>query len=311
MVLPVQEVRTIAEMHGYEEIDHNKTSKLLSFRGLLNTNNSVRINVYYTTGTIGTCLNHPRKGKTQLFRRNITDLEVVSELFQNPRKHTGSGYYRKRTSQEWKSDGDSLSHQPQPSFLVDSASRWQYVGYATGLITDEEEMQTILDICAKWHQLYWNHNTPPDLLNTNYSCGSRCTLMRMVYEIIREEFGYVGIVNRKTKEEVTEDDFPWSKECAIAPYFLREHQKDVQYIKRRLRNLQVVVKIEFCQWLLGRDNCGMAFANEFGKSLRTEFTKAVQNAQVEYGDLMYAKKANMCHHCGVLYNNDPHEDNSQ
>jgi hypothetical protein len=51
------------------------------------------INVYWTTGTVGTCLIHLRQGKTQLFRRNA-DIAVLREIFRNPRVHTGSGYHR-------------------------------------------------------------------------------------------------------------------------------------------------------------------------------------------------------------------------
>ena len=55
-----------------------------------------RINVYYTTGTVGTCLDHPRQGKTQLFRRNV-DLSLLAQLFRDPRLHTGTGYHRRST----------------------------------------------------------------------------------------------------------------------------------------------------------------------------------------------------------------------
>ena len=49
------------------------------------------MSVYYTTGTIGTALNHPHQGKTQLFRRNL-DGPSLAKLFANPREHTGVGY---------------------------------------------------------------------------------------------------------------------------------------------------------------------------------------------------------------------------
>lgn len=44
--------------------------------------------------TVGTALDHPKKGKTQLFRRNCTEDEVRA-LLANPRSHTGKGYRRK------------------------------------------------------------------------------------------------------------------------------------------------------------------------------------------------------------------------
>ena len=54
-----------------------------------------RINVYYTTGTVVTCLWHPKRGeKTQLFRRNVA-MYLLAQIFENARGHTGRGYYNK------------------------------------------------------------------------------------------------------------------------------------------------------------------------------------------------------------------------
>jgi chorismate mutase len=75
---------------GLEEVYWNQTSKVISF---VNDAWECRINVYYTTGTVGTCLDHPTGGKTQLFRRDV-DYELLKEIFENPRAHTGTGYYR-------------------------------------------------------------------------------------------------------------------------------------------------------------------------------------------------------------------------
>lgn len=55
----------------------------------------MRINVWRSERsilyTIGTYLNHPKQGKTQLFRRNVNLLQL-EKLFKNPRQHTGKGY---------------------------------------------------------------------------------------------------------------------------------------------------------------------------------------------------------------------------
>ena len=55
-----------------------------------------RVNVWKSghSFTVGTCLDHPKQGKTQLFRRNLNEKEVM-ELLKNPRKHTGKGYKRR------------------------------------------------------------------------------------------------------------------------------------------------------------------------------------------------------------------------
>lgn len=54
----------------------------------------MRINVFYTTLTVATCLNHPRHGRTQLFRKNVSPKELI-EIFKNPRVHIGRGFYTK------------------------------------------------------------------------------------------------------------------------------------------------------------------------------------------------------------------------
>lgn len=64
---------------------------MVSFR----SDAGVRFNVYYTTGTVGTCLDHPVQGKTQLFRRTVT-VEELGSIFDHPRMHTGRGYQRKK-----------------------------------------------------------------------------------------------------------------------------------------------------------------------------------------------------------------------
>lgn len=73
MALALENIRALVQNHDYTEIEMNQKSKLISFR-----KGSTRINVYFTTGTVGTCLNHPKRGKTQLFRRNkiLTSLMI-------------------------------------------------------------------------------------------------------------------------------------------------------------------------------------------------------------------------------------------
>lgn len=90
-LLPLDAVRTIASEYGYTEIGLNEKSVVISFR-----RDDIRINVYYTTGTVGTCVDHPKQGKTQLFRKNV-DLQMLKTIFGNPRVHTDRGYQRKRS----------------------------------------------------------------------------------------------------------------------------------------------------------------------------------------------------------------------
>ncbi len=83
----VEELRLIAKQNGWKEIDHQENIGMISFT----RNEHERTNVYYTKGTIGTCVNHPRQGKTQLFRRRV-DLKLLRKIFAKPRVHTPMGY---------------------------------------------------------------------------------------------------------------------------------------------------------------------------------------------------------------------------
>lgn len=71
----------------WTEVYLNKKSRLVSF-----VRDDDRINVCYTTGTVGTVLSHPEHGRTQLFRTKV-DMNMLSQLFGNPRMHTQCVYY--------------------------------------------------------------------------------------------------------------------------------------------------------------------------------------------------------------------------
>ena len=79
--ITISSIRSLASQAGFEEIELNKTSRVISF---YNRDMQCRVNGYYTTGTVATCLIHPISIKTQLFRRNVT-LAELSDLFVNPR----------------------------------------------------------------------------------------------------------------------------------------------------------------------------------------------------------------------------------
>lgn len=84
-----QSVDEIAAEQGYKLISYQENIGLVSYR-----KDDVRINIYLTTNTVATCINHPKKGKTQLFRKHVS-YDEMKQLFINPRTHTGKGYYTK------------------------------------------------------------------------------------------------------------------------------------------------------------------------------------------------------------------------
>jgi len=54
----------------------------------------MQLNVWCSTGTVGSYLNHPRQGKTQLFRRSVNSVYELQAILTNPRVHTDKGYQR-------------------------------------------------------------------------------------------------------------------------------------------------------------------------------------------------------------------------
>jgi|LauGreDrversion2_2_1035103.scaffolds.fasta_scaffold32893_2 hypothetical protein len=53
-----------------------------------------KLHIWCTTGTVGSYLDHPNKGKTQLYRRQVDRSGLVS-ILNNPRVHTGDGYHER------------------------------------------------------------------------------------------------------------------------------------------------------------------------------------------------------------------------
>lgn len=88
--IPKEKIDEIAQKHGYVCFDFQENIGMASY-----SDGSTRINIYLTKMTVATCLNHPKQGPTQLFRKNV-DLVMLNEIFEYPRKHTGKGYKKKK-----------------------------------------------------------------------------------------------------------------------------------------------------------------------------------------------------------------------
>ncbi len=92
-VLTIKEkIDEVAKKHNYVCFDYQENIGMASY-----SDGQTRINVYLTTMTVATCLKHPKKGPTQLFRKNVT-FAMLDQIFAYPRKHTGKGYYTKPNS---------------------------------------------------------------------------------------------------------------------------------------------------------------------------------------------------------------------
>eukprot|EP00574_Skeletonema_japonicum_P004596 CAMPEP_0201722042 /NCGR_PEP_ID=MMETSP0593-20130828/6530_1 /ASSEMBLY_ACC=CAM_ASM_000672 /TAXON_ID=267983 /ORGANISM="Skeletonema japonicum, Strain CCMP2506" /LENGTH=291 /DNA_ID=CAMNT_0048212943 /DNA_START=43 /DNA_END=918 /DNA_ORIENTATION=- len=149
-MLDVEAIRHLAQQHCLAEVQFNDTSRVIAFER--STPLPCRINVYYTTGTVATCINHPRSGKTQLFRRNQT-LDDLGAIFANPRQHTGVGYYRRNGGEKWQ-PVDTLGRQMDfRREECDDARRWRFIHSTQEGFCNESQANQIAALCNLWNQL--------------------------------------------------------------------------------------------------------------------------------------------------------------
>ena len=86
-------VMAIAQAHGWAFAKVDRSTGMISFTKEYN-GSQARINIYRTTMTVTTQLNHPKQGKNQLHRKHVST-ELLKKIFKNPRIHTKKGYRRK------------------------------------------------------------------------------------------------------------------------------------------------------------------------------------------------------------------------
>ncbi len=91
--MDIKRIKKIAECHGWRFVDHQQNIGMISFIKTID-DSPARINIYLTKMTVSTSLNHPKQGKTQMFRKKVND-KLMEELFINPRTHTDKGYKKR------------------------------------------------------------------------------------------------------------------------------------------------------------------------------------------------------------------------
>ncbi len=93
----LEAVRWLAAHYGWQEVQFDVLQDLVAFKHPEKPELG-RVNVWYTKMTVGTALEHPHKGKTQLFRKRVNG-KTLAKIFQNPRTHTGRGYYTREENE--------------------------------------------------------------------------------------------------------------------------------------------------------------------------------------------------------------------
>lgn len=90
-MLDIKTIRGLAGEYGFREVYLNKRSNTVGF---YNKEIKCRVNITYNIHLVATCLDHPTKGKIQLYRRGVT-IDTLEQIFANARAHTGTGYHTK------------------------------------------------------------------------------------------------------------------------------------------------------------------------------------------------------------------------
>lgn len=88
-----RQVNIIALAYGWAFQDWQPNIGMLSYSKIA-SKRLQRVNIYLTTMSITTYLQHPKKGKGQLYRKYVT-LNLLIKILDNPRIHTNKGYYKK------------------------------------------------------------------------------------------------------------------------------------------------------------------------------------------------------------------------
>ena len=284
----------------------------------------------HTHRTVGSCLNHPKRGKTQLFRRNVDTLPKLDGIFQNPRSHTGHGYYtRQNIRQQWKQStaaGDDTTTDTTV-LLVDSARRWLWVGACVGLVKNDRERRTITQICTKWDTITWDPGSLPSYKHTRHGCGTREGLITQVlFFVVLETYGTNYQLSTKTdcnkywhednwqynapkakpKARKKEDFYCDDRDCPQSLAFVDAHfngeNSDVVILRNLFLSLRKDIRIELVQWFFNRYDGTTVFTDLDINPLQSKCHHyRFDHVHHEYGELNYSKKSGLCKCHGMLY----------
>ena len=73
----------------------------------------IKLDFYYTTGTVKTSLEHPTKGKTQMFCKDGITPELYIEILKNPRVHTDGQRYQTTTNSTRRTNNGNNHNDPR------------------------------------------------------------------------------------------------------------------------------------------------------------------------------------------------------
>lgn len=80
-----EEIERAAKARGWYVRSHQPEIYCLILR-----RGTEQVNVYYSKMTVGTTVDHPKRGRNQMFRRNVSD-KLLEQILDRPRVHTRGG----------------------------------------------------------------------------------------------------------------------------------------------------------------------------------------------------------------------------
>ncbi len=85
----VQDIKFLAKIYGWQFKWYKPENTEIYFR-----KKGCGLAIWHSKMTVRTSINHPKHGKTQLYRKRV-DMEMLEDILNNPRVHTNKGYTKK------------------------------------------------------------------------------------------------------------------------------------------------------------------------------------------------------------------------
>lgn len=294
----LEQAREVAAEHLYPESKHDEDNQVVCFQ-----DGCVLIHVYYKTASVITCLNHPVRGKGQVFRRKLT-LKNLEDIFEDPLAQMASGYYqRKHLTQQWK----MANKNDTSSFMSDMARRWQYVAVSLDLIEgDAKTISTLKTVMNVVSELMWNPGTMPALHNCRD--GARSIVAAIVLQVAEED-GAIGMCRTKEAAKFQIEGGPRPKLICCSENretvmsFMEKNRSKASQALNLLKSLPTDLRKDVCQWLTGLLECGCSIVDE---NFEYIWKDEVIAAHREYSKTFYSKNqmGNMCYVHGILADDD-------
>lgn len=285
--LALDRVKQLASELGYTLVQESTASCVVAFK-----RGHTRINVYWTTGTVATCINHPTQGKTQLFRRNVS-VEQLAVLFRNPRQHTGKGYYRAagdvtsaKARNAKRSRKRNQPYRHERGATSDDALRWRFVQARLGpWFCSEQIIGMVASVCTQWTRLFSQRDRTSD--------GCRCACIDLLTTLMARHYGAVYFRNYRSEEQV--HDIGWCS-CEPRQCFQRANSAAISKLERQFTSLPHGVRKELLLWYVGKVTHSLVVLDANKEKISSDYGRDSEfvGAHLEYGELFYNKNDGVC-----------------